>query len=43
MEPEQLDFNAAKDQRRIRQVERHHFNARVESLVRGMTSDSARQ
>ena len=40
-EPERLDFNAAKDQRRVRQVESHHFDARVESLVRGKTSDFA--
>ena len=36
--PERLDFNAAKDRRRISQIESHHFDARVESLVRGMTS-----
>ena len=36
-EPERLDYNAAKDRRRISQVESHHFDARVESLVRGQT------
>jgi len=36
---EQLDFNAPQDQKRIRQVESHHFEARVESLVRGQTSN----
>ena len=35
--PERLDFTAAKDQRRISEVESHHFDARVESLVRGKT------
>ena len=36
-EPERLDFNAAKDRKRISEVEAHHFDARVESLVRGKT------
>ena len=37
-EAERLDFNAAKDRRRISEVESHHFDARVESLARGKTS-----
>jgi len=36
-EPERLDFTAAKDQKRLREVESHHFDARVESLIRGKT------
>ena len=37
-EEERLDFNAPKDQRRIREVEQHHFDADVRSLVRGKTT-----
>ena len=40
-EKERLDFTAAKDQRRIREVESHHFNAGTENLVRGQTSSFA--
>jgi tetratricopeptide (TPR) repeat protein len=36
-ERERLDFNAAKDQKRIREVELHHFDAGVERLIRGKT------
>ena len=36
-EEERLNFNAPKDQRRIREVEGHHFNAGVQRLVRGQT------
>ena len=35
--PERLDYNAVKDRRRISDVEYHHFDARVESLVHGKT------
>ena len=35
--PERLDYHAAKDRRRISDVERHHFDAGVESLVHGKT------
>jgi tetratricopeptide (TPR) repeat protein len=38
---ERLDFRAEKDQRRIRAVQNHHFNADVENLIRGMTTNSA--
>ena len=34
---ERLDFNAAKDQRRVRSIESFHFDADVESLIRGTT------
>ena len=35
--PERLDFNALQDQKRIRQIESHHFDADTENLVRGIT------
>ena len=38
--PERLDYNAAKDRKRISDVQRHHFDAGVESLVRGKTGVS---
>ncbi|MEP6609997.1 MAG: ABC transporter permease [Burkholderiaceae bacterium] len=34
---ERLDFNAAKDQVRIGQIESHHFDPDTENLVRGIT------
>lgn len=34
---ERLDFNAAKDQLRISQIEGFHFDADTENLIRGMT------
>ena len=34
---ERLDVRAEKDQRRIRAVERHHFDARTENLISGVT------
>ncbi|MDP9130731.1 MAG: ABC transporter permease, partial [Candidatus Binatota bacterium] len=40
-EPERLDVNAPQDQKRIRQVEGHHFDARTENLGRGKTSSFA--
>ena len=35
--PERLDFNAAKDRRRVSSIESFHFDANVESLTRGKT------
>ena len=34
---ERLDVRAEKDQRRIRAVQNHHFNADTENLIRGQT------
>jgi tetratricopeptide (TPR) repeat protein len=34
---ERLDYNAAKDRRRVSSIEGFHFDADVESLTRGMT------
>ena len=36
-EAERLDFNAAKDRRRVSQVEWHHFDINTENLIRGKT------
>ena len=36
-EAERLDFNSAKDRRRVSQVEWHHFDNNTENLIRGKT------